>query len=208
MLRKRTRERLTDFGAGPDGKVAYLGEHVVYAGAAPLRRVVSQLWVATVVAVAATLVPGFLPVRGLAGTLVVTVAFVMQFIGLVMVVWGLARLSAQGPRMRLYVREETADALPRRALAALVAAAVAAVGEVVLLAMGTVPLAAYEVVFLACEVVVVSALLALRAACGQFVWEEEPAKRPKKTRRAKEPGADAQTASKGAPGEKDLPPAC
>ena len=199
MLRKRTRERLTDFGEGPDGKLTYLGEHVRYVGTAPLGRVVSQLWVATVVAAAATLVPGFLPVKGLAGTLVVTAAFVMQFIALVMVVWGLARLSAQGPRMRLYVREETADALPRRALAGIVAAAVATVGEVVLLAMGSVPLAAYEVVFLASEVIVMAALLALRGACGQFAWEEEPAQ---KSRKAKKAG----NAAKDAAGEKNLPP--
>ena len=212
MLRKRTRERLTDFGAGPDGKVTYLGEHVRYVGTVPLRRVVGQLWVATAVAAVATLVPGFLPVKGLSGTLVVTAAFVMQFVALVMVVWGLARLSAQGPRMRLYVREETADALPRRALAGLVAAGVAAVGEVVLLAMGAVPLAAYEVVFLAAEVIVALALLALRAACGQFAWEEEPAQKPRKRKSPKPAAADkgdkgTAAAAKDARGEKDLPPA-
>lgn len=170
-MRKRTRERLSDFGPDENGKLAYKGEHVRHVGEVPLRALVTRLWVAAAVAVVAALVPGFLPVAGLSGTLIVTFAYVVQVVALVSVVWALARLSAAGERVRVYVREETADALGTRSLVGVVAAAVAAVGEVFLLVTGSLPVAPLELVFLAAEAAFVAALLALRATASRFSWE-------------------------------------
>lgn len=172
-MRKRTRERLSDFGPDEDGKLSYQGEHVRHVGEVPFRTLVTRLWVAAAVAVAAVLVPGFLPVAGLSGTLVVTFAYVVEVVALVSVVWALARLSAAGERVRVYVREETADALGARSVIGVVAAAVAVVGELFLLVTGSVQLAPLELVFLAAEAAFVAALLVLRATAAHFVWESD-----------------------------------
>ena len=90
---------------------------------------------------------------------------------MVAVLWGMGRFSVAGERVRVYVRDETVGALPRRCVVAAALGLVAAVGEVVLLATGGSAPAAADFAFLACEAVSVVALVTLRRACLDTAWE-------------------------------------
>lgn len=170
-MRKKARERLKDFGPDDNGKMAYLGDHVRLAGGQDRRRLVVTLWAACGAATLAVLGASLANPAGLSGCPYVVLPYMLQFVALVWVLWGMGRLSVAGERVRAYVRDETVGALPLRCVVAAALGLVAAAGEVVLLATsGTAPAAA-DFAFLACEVVAVAALVALRRACLDTAWE-------------------------------------
>ncbi|MBM6775090.1 hypothetical protein [Olsenella profusa] len=174
-MRKKERERLKDFQRGEDGHYVYAGDHVRLVGA-DRRRLLAVLWGSCGVALLASAVAGVANPGGLSGCPYVVMPYMCQLVALVSVVWGLGRLTvalrdAAGGRVRAYVRDETAGALPLRSAIAIGCALVAAVGEVVFLATGGTAVAPAEIALLACEVVVVVALVALRAAVRTAEWE-------------------------------------
>ncbi len=177
MMRKRTRERLSDFGEGPDGKIEYQGATCRYVSDVPLPKVRVRLWAQVCLGLVAAVAPGFMPVAGLVGTIVTVVAYVAQLVAMVTVVWALARLTAvkASEPVRVYVREETADAIPRRALVAAGIALLVALSEVSTLIMGL-PLSPFELAFLACEAICMVCLVQVRKSCELMSWQEEPGK--------------------------------
>ncbi|WP_273446997.1 hypothetical protein [Thermophilibacter provencensis] len=170
-MRKKARERLKDFGLDDNGKMAYLGDHVRLAGGQDRRRLVVTLWAACGLAVVAVVGASLANPAGLSGCPYVVLPYIAQFVSMVAVLWGMGRFSVGGERVRVYVRDETVGALPRRCVVAAALGLVAAAGEVVLLATsGTAPAAA-DFAFLACEAVSVVALVTLRRACLDTAWE-------------------------------------
>ena len=170
-MRKKARERLKDFGPDDNGKMAYLGDHVRLTGGQDRRRLIATLWVTCGVAAAAVLGASFANPVSLVGCPYVVMPYIGQFVALVAVLWGMGRLTVSGERMRVYVRDETVGALPRRAVVGIAFGLVAAVGEIVyLFVVGSAPGAA-DIGFLACEVVSVVALVALRQTCLATEWE-------------------------------------
>ena len=170
-MRKKERERLSDFGRDESGKMAYLGDHVRLADGHDRCRLLATLWAACGVATAAVVAASLANPEGLSGCPYVVVPYMLQFVTMVWVLWGMGRLSAAGERVRVYVRDETVGALPRRCVAALALGLVAAVGEVVLLATSVTAPAPADLAFLSCEVVAAAALVALRRACLATTWE-------------------------------------
>lgn len=170
-MRKKARERLKDFGPDDNGKMSYLGDHVRLVEGQDRRRLVTTLWVACGVATLAVLGASLANPAGLSGCPYVVVPYMCQFVALVSVIWGMGRLSVAGERVRVYVRDETFGALPRRAVIAAALGLVAVVGEIVLLAVSGAAPGVAEIVFLSCEAVSVVALVALRQACLATEWE-------------------------------------
>ena len=170
-MRKKQRERPSDFGRDESGKIAYLGDHVRLAAGHDRRRLLVTLWAACGTTAAAVLGASLANPGGLSGCPYVVVPYVVEFVATVSVVWGMCRLSAAGERMRAYVRDETVGALPRRALVAAVAALACAAGEVVLLVLGAQAPGAAELVFFACQALAVVALAVLRRTCLATSWE-------------------------------------
>ena len=113
-MRKKARERLKDFGPDDNGKMAYLGDHVRLADGHDRGRLLRSLWVACGVAVIALLAASLANPAGLSGCPYVVMPYMLQFVALVWVLWGMGRLSVAGARVRVYVRDETVGALPRR----------------------------------------------------------------------------------------------
>ena len=170
-MRKKERERLKDFGRGDDGKMAYLGDHVRLADGQDRGRLFRALWTACGTATLATLVASLANPAGLSGCPYVVMPYMLQFVAMVWVLWGMGRLSVAGERVRVYVRDETVGALPLRCVVAAVLALVAAVGEVVFLVLSGAAPAAADFAFLACEAVAVVALVALRRLCLATTWQ-------------------------------------
>lgn len=170
-MRKKERERLKDFGRDESGRMSYLGDHVRLAEGYDRRRLLATLWAACGVAALAVVGAALANPGGLSGCPYVVLPYMLQFVAVVWVIWGMGRLSVAGERVRVYVRDETVGALPLRCVVAAALGLVAAVGEVVLLATsGTAPAAA-DFAFLACEVVALAALVALRRTCLATAWE-------------------------------------
>lgn len=170
-LRKKERERLKDFGRDESGKIAYLGDHVRLAAGHDRRRLLATLWAACGAGALAVVGASFANPAGLSGCPYVVLPYMAQFVAVVWVVWGLGRLTAAGERVRVYVRDETVGALPRRCVVAAALGLAAAVGETVLLAVsGAAPVAA-DVAFLACEAVSVAAFVVARRTCLATAWE-------------------------------------
>ena len=170
-MRKKARERLKDFGPDDNGKMSYLGDHVRLVEGQDRRRLVTTLWVTCGVATLAVLGASLANPGGLSGCPYVVAPYIGQFVAMVSVLWGMGRLSVAGERVRVYVRDETFGALPRRAVVAAALGLAAVVGEIVLLAVSGVAPGAAEIVFLACEAVSVVALVALRQTCLATEWE-------------------------------------
>ena len=170
-MRKKARERLKDFGPDDNGKMSYLGDHVRLVEGQDRRRLVTTLWVACGVATLAVLGASLANPGGLSGCPYVVAPYIGQFVAMVSVLWGMGRLSVAGERVRVYVRDETFGALPRRAVVAAALGLAAVVGEIVLLAVSGAAPGAAEIVFLSCEAVSVVALVALRQACLVTEWE-------------------------------------
>ena len=170
-MRKKARERLKDFGPDDNGKMAYLGDHVRLAGGQDRRRLVVTLWAACGAAALAVLGASLANPAGLSGCPYVVLPYIAQFVSMVAVLWGMGRFSVAGERVRVYVRDETVGALPRRCVVAAALGLVAAVGELVLLATGGSAPAAADFAFLACEAVSVVALVTLRRLCLATTWQ-------------------------------------
>lgn len=170
-MRKRERERLRDFGRDESGRMSYLGDHVRLAEGHDRRRLLRALWAALAVAALAVVGAALVNPAGLSGYPFVVLPYMLQFVVLVWVAWGVGRLSVAGERVRVYVRDETVGALPMRCVAAAALGLVSAAGEVVLLATSGVAPAAAEFAFLACEVVALVALVTLRRVCLSTAWE-------------------------------------
>ena len=173
-MRKRERERLKDFGAGEDGRITYLGDHVRLVGRLGRGRLLATLWGALAVAVIATVAPGAANPAGLTGCPYVVLPYMLQVVALVSLAWALGRLSVAlggDGRVRVYVRDETIGALPGRCLLAAALALVCAVGEAVYLTVSSVAVGPAEVALLACEVVVVCALVVACRTARASEWE-------------------------------------
>lgn len=170
-MRKKRRERLSEFGTDERGKLAYLGEHVRLASGTDRRALIAALWVPFAVAAVATVVPAALNPRGFAGCPYVLLPYVAQLMLLVSVAWALARFTVAGERVRAYVRDETAGSLPGRCAAGAVCALVTFVGEVVLLALTAEAPGPVELVLFVGELASAAALLALRRSAAAIAWE-------------------------------------
>lgn len=170
-MRKKERERLKDFGRDDDGKMAYLGDHVRLADGQDRSRLLRALWAACGAATLATLAASLANPAGLSGCPYVVMPYMLQFVAMVWVLWGMGRLSVAGERVRVYVRDETVGALPLRCVVAAALTLVAAVGEVVFLALSAAAPAAVDFAFLACEAVAVVALVVLRRLCLATTWQ-------------------------------------
>lgn len=175
-MRGKTHARRTADIRRREGKgYAYEGAWERLAGPAPRRVALARMGACVAVAVACVVVPGVLPVKGLVGTLNVTLTYAAEAVAVVAVLWTFARLAHAGEPMRAYAREETAGRLPGRALVAAFFAAATTVGDVVRLVAGGSAPDAYEVVFLACGLVATVALGALWRLSSGLVWERTEA---------------------------------
>lgn len=170
-LRKKERERLKDFGRDESGKIAYLGDHVRLAEGSDRRRLLATLWAAGGLAAAAVVGASLANPGGLVGCPYVVLPYMLQFVAMVWVLWGMGRFAVAGERVRVYVRDETVGALPRRCVAAAALGLLAAAGEVVLLVSSASAPVPADFAFLACEAASVAALVALRRACLATTWE-------------------------------------
>lgn len=171
-MRAKTHARRTkDVKQNADGSYEYAGEYLRFADTTPRKQSLVRMGVALGAAVVATVVPGFLPTEALSGQLAVTMSWVVQLVAGVACVWGFARLALAGERVRPYLREETADRLPSRAVVAAAFAAFAAVGDVVRLAVSATVPDAVELAFLACELIAAVGFFVLFLAARSLRWE-------------------------------------
>lgn len=171
MRRKTHQRRTKDVRQNADGSYSYEGEYLRFSDQTPRRASLARLGALLAVAAVATVLPGFLPVAALTGQLAVTMSYIAQVVAVVSCAWGTARLARAPERFRTYLREETADRLPGRAVVAAFFAGAALVGDVALTATGVVALTGFELGFFACEVVAAASMVLFWQAAKRLAFE-------------------------------------
>lgn len=171
-MRKKTHDRrVRHIEKTAEGTYTYTGEFLRLVAPTARAQALPRMAVLAGAAAMACVLPGLMPVAGLTRTLNVTLSYAAQVVAVVTVVWALVRLARAGEKIRSYVREETADQLPSRALMSAFFAAVTAAGDLVrLIGEGVAP-DGFELAFLACELLCAVACALLWRYARSLCWE-------------------------------------
>lgn len=132
--KKKRRAYLDDFKQNTKGDYEYHGTHYVWDGPKEtLKKELLTLWLYAGGMAVCVILAGCLPVQSMINCVYVILPFTVCFICAVSVIWGLARMTSGGSRLRAYVYDATVEQVPLRAVGTMIGAAVTIAGEVVYL---------------------------------------------------------------------------
>ena len=171
-MRKRTYKRVQNFEFTEHGNAQYRGGYVCLATGRSHQRLLASLWSLLAATTLATLVPGIINPRGLSGCPYVVMPYVGQVVALVSVIWTTGRFTAEGRKLRAYVRDEIVDALPMRSIVMAAFAGITTIGEAIYLTRSGIVPGVFELVMIVCGLVTVACGYVIRCTIMSCTWED------------------------------------
>jgi len=169
----RRRKYMDDFRQAPNGEYIYVGNE--YHWVSERKPVLIRLWAFVVLSAAATVANGCLPQAQMEGHFYILLPYLVQFLGCVLQVWAMCRLSWAGERVREFIAERSLFALPTRCLVTAIAAGVTFLAELAMALFTEFSGKIWAVIlYLVLELLVVAASLLARKTARETSMELHP----------------------------------